>query len=79
MPMQIHEIESLLRESFPDAEINIKDLAGDNDHFQATIASKKFEGKSRVQQHQMVYQALQGKMGAELHALALKTEIPPEN
>ena len=77
--MQIHEIESLLRESFPDAEINIKDLAGDNDHFQATIASKKFEGKSRVQQHQMVYQALQGKMGAELHALALKTEIPPEN
>lgn len=79
MPMPIYEIESLLRESFPDAKINIKDLAGDNDHFQATIVSKKFEGKTRVQQHQMVYQSLQGKMGAELHALALKTEIPLEN
>ena len=79
MPMPIHEIESLLRESFPDAKIDIKDLAGDNDHFQATIVSKKFEGKTRVQQHQMVYQSLQGKMGAELHALALKTEIPLEN
>ncbi|MBY0281219.1 MAG: BolA family transcriptional regulator [Alphaproteobacteria bacterium] len=76
MPMPIHEIESLLCEFFPDAKIDIKDLAGDNDHFQATIISKKFEGKSRVQQHQMVYQALQGKMGAELHALALKTSIP---
>lgn len=74
--MPNHEIESLLRESFPDAKIDIKDLAGDNDHFQATIISQKFAGKTRVQQHQMVYQALQGKMGAELHALALKTEIP---
>lgn len=77
--MPKHEIESLLRESFPDAKIEIKDLAGDNDHFQATVVSKKFEGKTRVQQHQMVYQALQGKMGAELHALALKTGIPLEN
>lgn len=77
--MPKHEIESLLRESFPDAEIDIKDLAGDNDHFQATIVSNSFAGKTRVQQHQMVYQALQGKMGAELHALALKTEIPLDN
>lgn len=79
MPMPIQEIESLLRRSFPDAKIDIKDLAGDNDHFQATIVSKEFEGKSRIQQHQMVYQSLQGRMGAELHALALKTEVPSEN
>ncbi|MBY0462970.1 MAG: BolA/IbaG family iron-sulfur metabolism protein [Alphaproteobacteria bacterium] len=79
MPMPIHEIESLLCESFPDAKIDIKDLAGDNDHFQATIISKEFLGKTRIQQHQMVYGALQGKMGSELHALALKTGIPLED
>jgi stress-induced morphogen len=76
MPMPIDEIESLLRQAFPDAQIDIKDLAGDGDHFQAIVVSKQFAGRTRVQQHQMVYKALQGKMGGELHALALKTEIP---
>ncbi len=76
MPLLLTEVETLLRQSFPDAEIEIQDLAGDNDHYQATILSTQFTGKTRVQQHQMVYQALQGKMGSELHALALKTGIP---
>ena len=75
MPLPLNEIETMLRQSFPDAEISIQDLAGDNDHYQATILSTQFVGKTRVQQHQMVYQALQGKMGSELHALALKTGI----
>jgi len=76
MPMQAHEIEQMIRDAFPDAEIEIKDLAGDGDHYAAHVTSKAFEGKSRVQQHQMVYAALQGKMGGVLHALALTTAVP---
>jgi stress-induced morphogen len=76
MAMQADEIAKLIREGFPDAEIRIEDLAGDGDHYAATIVSEAFRGKSRVQQHQMVYQALQGRMGGELHALALKTSAP---
>ena len=68
------EIEILLKEGFPDAEIYVQDLASDDNHFSAKIKSAKFKGKSRVQQHQMVYNALKGKMGNELHALALTTE-----
>jgi stress-induced morphogen len=79
MPLPCNEIETMLRQFFPDAEISIKDLAGDNEHYQATVLSTQFAGKTRIQQHQMVYQALQGKMGSELHALALKTGIPENN
>ena len=73
--MQQKEIESLIRTSMPDAEITITDLAGDNNHFSAHVTSSLFEGKSRVQQHKMVYDALEGRMGGILHALALKTSI----
>ena len=68
------EIEILLKEGFPDADIYVQDLAGDDNNFSAKIKSAQFKGKSRVQQHQMVYNALKGKMGNELHALALTTE-----
>lgn len=78
MPLPRQEVEDMLRAAFPDAFIEIKDLAGDNDHYQATVLSSAFAGKNRVQQHQLVYQALQGKMGGELHALALKTGVPPQ-
>jgi len=74
MTIKQEEIEKLLKEGFPDAEIEIQDLAGDNNHFAAKIRSSSFKGKNRVQQHQMVYSALKGKMGNELHALALTTE-----
>tara|TARA_B100001013_G_scaffold292379_1_gene192387 strand:+ start:308 stop:541 length:234 start_codon:yes stop_codon:yes gene_type:complete len=70
------EIERLIKDSMPDAAVSIQDLAGDGDHYAAHIVSSAFEGKSRVQQHQMVYQALQGRMGGELHALALQTAVP---
>ena len=73
--MKQKEIESLIRTSIPDAEITITDLAGDNNHFSAHVTSSLFEGKSRVQQHKMVYDALEGRMGGILHALALKTSI----
>lgn len=73
MAMSAKELESLLREAFADAEIVIQDLAGDGDHYKAVIRSAAFEGKSRVAQHQMVYAALKGRMGGELHALALET------
>ncbi len=73
MPLPPKAIEDLLRQAFPQAVIHIHDLAGDHDHYQVTVLSNDFVGKSRVQQHQMVYQALQGKMGNELHAMALKT------
>jgi stress-induced morphogen len=76
MPMTVSEIESLIKESFPDAEVAIQDLAGDGDHYAAQITSAAFKGKNRVQQHQLVYQALQGRMGNELHALALQTSVP---
>lgn len=69
-------LEQLLRQAFPDAEIKIQDLRGDGDHYSAQIISSAFIGRNRVQQHQMVYQALQGKMGGELHALALQTGTP---
>ena len=73
MPISKNELERLLTESLPDAKIYIEDLKGDGDHYSATIVSKIFKGKSRIQQHQMVYSALKGKMGSELHALMLKT------
>lgn len=73
MAMPASEIERMIKEAFPDADVEIQDLAGDGDHYAATIATAAFKGKSRVQQHQMVYAALKGKMGGELHALALTT------
>jgi stress-induced morphogen len=73
MAMSVAEIESLIREAFPDARIEVKDLAGDGEHYAANVVSAAFAGKSRVQQHQMVYSALKGRMGGELHALALQT------
>ena len=76
MAMTRETLEGCLTEAFPDAEINLTDLAGDNDHWQAEIVSEQFKGKPRVAQHQMVYAALKGKMGGELHALALKTRAP---
>jgi stress-induced morphogen len=76
MAMEAHEIERLIKVALPDAVIEIKDLAGDGDHYAATVTSAAFRGKSRVQQHQMVYAALQGNMGGVLHALALTTAVP---
>ena len=76
MPMDPAEIERLIRESLPDAAVSIEDLAGDGDHYAARVVSAAFAGKTRVQQHQMVYQALQGRMGGELHSLALRTSTP---
>ena len=76
MAMAAADIERLIKERFPDAEIRIEDLAGDGDHYSASVVSEAFRGKSRVQQHQMVYEALQGNMGGVLHALALKTSAP---
>jgi stress-induced morphogen len=73
MPMDAREIESLIKAALPDARVEVKDLAGDGDHFAATVTSAAFKGKSRVQQHQLVYSALQGRMGGILHALALTT------
>ena len=73
MAMSVAEIESMIREAFPDARIEVKDLAGDGNHYSANVVSAAFAGKSRVQQHQMVYGALKGRMGGELHALALTT------
>ena len=78
MPVKAGEIEQLLRVAFPDAEMQISDLGGDGDHYAAILVSSQFAGKTRVQQHQMVYRALQGKMGEELHALALQTSAPQE-
>ena len=76
MPMSAIEIERVIRESLPDAEVRIDDLAGDGDHYRAHIVSEQFRGKSRLQQHQLVYQALGGRMGGKLHALALSTSPP---
>ena len=73
MPMDSNEIESLIKEKFPDAIVEITDLAGDGDHYSARVISSAFKGKSKVQQHQMVYEALGGRMGDVLHALALHT------
>lgn len=76
MSIKREEIEAMLFTNFPDASISITDMAGDENHYQLVITSKQFIGKSRVQQHQMVYTALGEKMGNELHALALKTHVP---
>ena len=76
MAMAAADIERLIKERFPDALVSIDDLAGDGDHYAATVVSEAFRGKSRVEQHKMVYDALKGQMGGVLHALALKTHTP---
>tara|TARA_B100000745_G_scaffold197251_1_gene130002 strand:- start:1010 stop:1240 length:231 start_codon:yes stop_codon:yes gene_type:complete len=73
MSLKLEEIRNLIKEAMPDAEITIRDLAGDSNHYSATIKSKIFTGKSKIEQHKLVYKALKGKMGNELHALALNT------
>ena len=78
MPMDPGDIERLIKESLPDAVVSIQDLAGDGDHYAAHVVSEAFRGKTRIQQHQMVYRALQGRMGGELHALALQTAVPDD-
>lgn len=76
MPVAKDDLERMLKEGFPDASITVEDLAGDGDHYRAVIVSEAFRGKTRIQQHQMVYAALGGRMGGELHALALSTSAP---
>lgn len=76
MAMDAREIERLIKASIPDAQVMIRDLAGDGDHYAATVLSEAFRGKSRVQQHQLVYSALKTEMGGILHALALQTGVP---
>jgi stress-induced morphogen len=76
MAMAANDIERLIKTGIPDAEVTIRDLAGDGDHYAATVVSESFRGKSRVQQHQLVYDALKGEMGGKLHALALQTGLP---
>ena len=74
MAMDINEIKALIKEALPDAVIEIEDLAGDSNHYSATVTSSNFSGKSKIEQHKMVYNSLKGKMGNELHALAIKTK-----
>ena len=74
MAMNLNEIESLIKEAMPDAIVGIQDLAGDGNHYSATITSSQFSGKSKIEQHKMVYNSLKGRMGNELHALAIKTK-----
>jgi stress-induced morphogen len=76
MAMLANDIERLIKAGIPDAEVTIRDLAGDGDHYAAVVVSESFRGKSRVQQHQLVYDALKGEMGGKLHALALQTGLP---
>jgi stress-induced morphogen len=78
MAIDAGEIERLIKSGLPDAQVRIDDLRGDGDHYAAYVVSAAFKGKTRVQQHQMVYQALRGRMGNELHALALQTAAPPD-
>jgi stress-induced morphogen len=78
MAMIAADIERLIKEALPDARVEIRDLAGDGDHYAANVVSSLFKGKSRVQQHQMIYAALKGKMGGQLHALALQTSAPQD-
>ena len=78
MGMSATDIERFIKEALPDAQVTIRDLAGDGDHYAANVVSAAFRGKSRVQQHQMVYAALKGRMGGELHALALQTSTPED-
>tara|TARA_B100000674_G_scaffold476464_1_gene470612 strand:- start:123 stop:353 length:231 start_codon:yes stop_codon:yes gene_type:complete len=74
MAMDLKEIERYIKEAMPDASVDIQDLAGDGNHYSATIVSSQFAGKSKIEQHKMVYNSLKGKMGNELHALAIKTK-----
>jgi stress-induced morphogen len=76
MAMHAQEIERLIKTGIPDAQVTIRDLAGDGDHYAATVISESFRGKSRIEQHQLVYQTLKGQMGDALHALALQTGVP---
>jgi stress-induced morphogen len=76
MPMDAHDIETMIKAAIPDAKVTIRDLAGDGDHYAAEVVAESFRGKTRVQQHQMVYNALKGNMGGILHALALQTSVP---
>jgi stress-induced morphogen len=76
MPMNADDIVRLIKEGVPDATVELRDLVGDGDHYEATVISQAFAGKSRIQQHQMVYAALRGRMGGELHALKLTTMAP---
>ena len=76
MPMNAHDIEKMIKAAIPDAKVTIRDLAGDGDHYAAEVVAESFRGKSRVQQHQLVYDALKGNMGGVLHALALQTSVP---
>lgn len=78
MPMAANEIERLIRAAIPDATIEIRDLAGDGDHYAARVVSRSFEGLNKVKQHQLVYRALGSRMGSELHALQLETAVPTE-
>ena len=74
MPLTMNEIKELIVSSIPDADVQLQDLAGDNNHFSATITSSKFKGLTKIEQHKLVYKSLKGKMGNELHALALNTK-----
>ncbi|MGB3500135.1 MAG: BolA family transcriptional regulator [Mesorhizobium sp.] len=76
MPMDARDIERLIKEGIPDATVTMRDLAGDGDHWAAEVVAESFRGKTRVQQHQMVNASLKGKLGGELHALALQTSVP---
>ena len=76
MPMTASDIVEMIKEAIPDAQVDITDLRGDGDHYSAVVTSQSFKGKTRVQQHRMVYDALQGDMGSGLHALALQTALP---
>ena len=78
MAMDARDIESMIKQHLPDAQVTIEDLRGDGDHYAATVVSSAFKGKSRVQQHQIVYEALKGNMGTALHALALQTSAPDD-
>jgi stress-induced morphogen len=78
MAMNAGDIEALIKAAIPDAKVTIRDLAGDGDHYAAEVVSESFRGKSRVQQHKIVYDALQGRMGGALHALALQTGVPEQ-
>ena len=78
MAMSAADIERFIKEALPDAQVTIRDLAGDGDHYAANVVSAAFKGKTRVQQHQIVYAALKGRMGGELHALALQTSTPED-
>jgi stress-induced morphogen len=78
MAMDAHEIERLIKVGIPDAQVNVRDLAGDGEHWAATVVSETFRGKSRVQQHQLVYAALKEQVGGILHALALQTSVPDQ-